>query len=168
MSGAHKTLRHIKKEHDELGTEFVFNRTVSSLLLANDGIVEQSTNSVVADGKTEDLRHHVPIVVSYSTKALADLFRKPVVVLIVHNQHDDIHGDFDLANISAAIGKPQLQVLQRCFDQIGVRVHGDLVLREEYSHFFVGWCMLVVSLEVSDRIGEGCDPSIQRRQRNHG
>lgn len=92
VSGAHKTLRHIKKQHDELGTEFVFNRTVSSLLLTNDGIVEHSTNSVVADGKTEDLRHHVPIVVIDSAKALADLFRKPVVVLIVRNQHGDIHG----------------------------------------------------------------------------
>lgn len=100
VSEAHKALRHTNKQRDELGTETVFNRTVSFLLLAND--------TVVADGNTEDLCGHVPIVVIDSTKALAHLFRKPAIVLIVRNQHGDIHGDFDLANISAAIGKPQL------------------------------------------------------------
>lgn len=99
-----RLLRYINKQHDELGTEPVFNRTVNSLLLANDDTVEQSMHSVVTDETNEDLCHHVPIVVIDSTKAFADLFRKPVVVLIMRNQHGDIRGDFDLANISVSIG----------------------------------------------------------------
>lgn len=70
-----RLLRYINKQHDELCTEPVFNRTVNSLLLGNDDTVEQSTNSVVAGEKTEDLCHHVSIVVIDSTKTLADVFR---------------------------------------------------------------------------------------------